>query len=153
LLPQGLLQIIDPRERLPQVIETVHLDALAAFDAPWDRAAFEGRKPQLTALRLRDVHATWGEIMISAVGRTKVDKDGFLQGEITIKARNWRAMVDLLEASGVIPRDLARTVRRGLGLMAGLRGGDELEVPLEFADGGTYLGPIPIGRAPRITIR
>lgn len=152
-VPERILRMIDPGKRLPQVMETTHIDVVAAFDKPWDRLSIEGRKPQLTALRLRDVNAVWGQMMLQAQGRAQVDRDGFLNGEITVRARNWRAMIDLLEDASVIPRDMARTLKRGLGLMAGLGGGDDLQVPLTFSDGGTYLGPIPLGPAPRIEIK
>lgn len=152
-IPLPLLRMIDPKERLPRLMETTHIDVIAAFDAPMDRHAAEGDKPRLTALRLRDVHAVWGEMKIQAQGRTRIDRDGFFEGEITIKAQNWRAMIELAKTAGLIPADLARTVTRGLSLVAGLRGGREIEVPLRFDDGATYLGPIPIGPAPRVERR
>lgn len=152
-LSEPLKRGLDPTGVLPASIEQAHIDIVAAFDAPWDRHSLEERKPKLTALSVKDVSATWGNMDLIANGKVDVDAQGYPVGDINLKAKNWQAMVDLAVGSGLIGRDLGSTVKDGLGLIAMLSGNREtLDVPLTFAGGEIRLGPIPIGRAPKLII-
>ena len=63
-------------------------------------------------------------------------------------------MIAVAEASGALNPALGGALRSGLGLIARLSGDSSaLEVPLDFADGTTRLGPIPLGPAPRLAQR
>lgn len=137
---------------LPDVMDYLRVDIIAAFDAPWDRFAIEGRKPQLTVLNLRNVEAQWGELKLSANGRLDVDTQGYPVGDLQVSATNWRDMLKVAAEAGLIQRDMASTIESGLNLLAMLSGnGEDLSVPLSFSDGFTRLGPIPIGPAPKLT--
>lgn len=151
---EGLKNRLDPAGVLPAAVEKLHIDLIAAFDAPWDRHSVEGRKPQLTALSVRDIDLRWGELNLTANGKVSVDQQGYPVGDISVKAVNWQDIIDLTVSSGLVGRDLATTIKDGLGFLAML-GGDPntLNVPLKFADGYVLLGPIPIGPAPRLAIR
>ena len=139
---------------LPQNLERAHFDLIAAFDAPWDRHAVEGRKPQLTALRVRDIDITWGALQLSAQGSVTVDAAGYPTGEINLRAVNWQDMVDVIAEFGALTPDMVRTIKRGLGLIARLSGSPKtIKVPLSFANAGMSIGPVPIGPAPRLIIR
>lgn len=150
VLPAPLKRQIDPAGVLDRRIESAKLDGTAAFDAPWDRHAVQGRKPALTALALRDVDITWGDLRLQARGRFTIDDDGFPDGEIDITARNWRKMLRTAAAAGLIPPELARAAEQALQLLA-LMSGDKttLEVPLRFRNQKIAIGPVPIGPAPR----
>lgn len=139
---------------LAPVIETVAFDAVATFDRPWDRPAIEGEPPQLEALVIRDMSFAWGSLDLRGRGELRADARGFAEGRLDLRARRWREMIDLAERSGAAPAGVASALRGGLGLIARL-GGDRnaIDVPLDFSGGRAFLGPVPIGPAPRMIAR
>lgn len=137
---------------LPDHMERAFFDVVAAFDGPWDRHAIEGEKPRLTVINIKEFEASWGPLNLKAQGKLDVDAAGYPVGDLQVSARNWRDMLTLATESGIVPRDLAGTLESGLNLLAMLSGGGaDLNVPLSFSGGMTRLGPIPIGRAPKLT--
>ena len=61
------------------------------------------------------------------------------------------AFVGLPVRAGALRADMAEAVRAAFGLIAMLSsGGDAIEAPLSFRDGEAYLGPVPLGPAPRL---
>lgn len=152
-LSEPLKNSLDPAGILPPTIERGHLDVTTAFDAPWDRHSIEGQKPQLTAISVKDISLTWGELNLQANGLLSIDSRGYPNGSIKLKARNWQEMLKLAAASGLISKDLARTVEDGLRFLSAL-GSDNntLNLPLTFSNGIIKLGPIPVGSAPRLAI-
>jgi hypothetical protein len=153
-LPAGLTGRIDPEGLLPATIGTVGLDATLAFDRPWDRAAIEGDNPVLEEVRIKDLSLTWGKLDLRGRGTLAVDADGYAEGRLDLRARNWRDMIEMAEAAGALDSTLAGALRAGLELVARLSGDrDALDVPLEFEDGRTRLGPIVLGPAPVLARR
>lgn len=151
---QPVLDLIDPRGSLPRDIAVLSVDATVGFDRPWDRRAVEDRRPQPVSLRLRRLKATWGRLDLEAAGALEIDAEGIATGEVQVRAVNWREMLALGQESGLIPPELAAPIEGGLGLLAGAIGNpDTLEVPLSFRDGRIALGPVPLGPAPRFTLR
>lgn len=145
---------IDPARMLSERIDGLRLQAWVDFDAPWDRFAIEDGRPQITAIRIDDLRATWGQLDLRAAGAVTVDVDGVPEGEVIVKATNWREMLDVAEAAGAIPPSVRSGLERGLGFLARLSGPSEtLDVPLTFRGGLVTLGPIPLGPAPRIVLR
>lgn len=139
---------------LAPVIDTAKIDALATFDRPWDRAAIEGEPALLEALEIRDMTFTWGKLDLRGKGALVADASGFAEGRFDLRARNWKQMLKVAEDSGAVASGVASALRGGLGLLARLGGdGDALDVTLEFAGGRTFLGPVPIGAAPRLIAR
>lgn len=150
-LPPELMQALRVGDVLPAEIGTVSVDALLAFDRPWDRPSVEGGLPALTEMRVRDVHLAWGKLDLRGKGTLDVDAQGFAEGRIDLTARNWGEMLDLAEQGGMIGGTTAVTLRTGLGLLARVSGSNgTIAVPLDFAGGQTRLGPIPLGPAPRL---
>ncbi len=144
-------KLIDPDSQLPDVFDTMRLDISAGFDAPWDRHAVEGTKPELTALKIKDFSATWGEMNFEAKGDLTIDAAGTASGKVSVRAKNWENMIALGVRAGAIPAEMQSTLTGGLGLLARLSGNpDTLDAPLSFKNGFISLGPIPIGRAPAI---
>ncbi len=153
-LPTHVTAQFDPGHVLPATIGTVGLDATLAFDRPWDRPALEGKNPVLEQVRIRDVSLTWGRLDIRGRGTLGVDADGFAEGRLDLRARNWEDMLDMAESAGALDPSLTGALRAGLGLIARLSGDrDALDVPLDFEDGHTRLGPIVIGPAPVLARR
>ena len=142
---------IDPKSLLPAAFETMIIKSTAAFDAPWDRLAVEGNKPNLTRLDIETFDAKWGELQLQATGSLKVDTNGYPTGKLSVRAKNWKDMIQLAIASGAIDEGTGRSLETGLGLVAMLSGNKEtLDIPLSFANRVMSLGPIPIGAAPRL---
>jgi hypothetical protein len=111
-------------------------------------------RPQVEAIRIGDLRATWGNLDLRAAGEVTVDAEGVPTGEIVVKATNWREMLTIAEATGVVPSGLVPTIERGLSLLARLSGPPEtLDAPLSFRNGLVTFGPVPLGPAPRIVLR
>lgn len=143
--------LLDPAGLLPETIQTLHLDARVAFDATWDRAAIEVRRPQPRRIELTDLSARWGDVLFRAAGEVRIDEAGFPEGSVTIRAEEWQKLLDMAVASGLLPEALRPTVEAGLDLLSG--GTNRIDAPLDFADGQVRLGLIPLGPAPRLVLR
>lgn len=145
---------LDPSETLPKSLDALSVDMTVTFDAPWDRFAIERARPQPRKIKVRLAEARWGQLELLLAGDLTVDDAGVPTGSLTVKARNWREILDLGVASGVVPEGLAGSLRDGLGLISQLAGNPRtLDLPLEFARGRVFLGPVPIGPAPVLRLR
>ncbi|MCV2893071.1 DUF2125 domain-containing protein [Lentibacter sp. XHP0401] len=139
---------------LPDTLSTFRADATLGFTKAWDITALEEGRPQPTSLKLHLAEAEWGKLKLAAAGDLTIDSAGTPTGTLTLKARNWREILTLAKAAGVLPESLADQVEQGLTLLAGLSGNVEtLDIPLGFSGGFIKLGPVPIAPAPRIFIR
>lgn len=149
--PAALRALVDPLGAMPEAVERVHLDVDLGFDAPWDRFALEARAPRLAALSLREASFAWGDLALSAEGSVRIDAEGVPEGRVAIRVANWRRLLELLRATGVVGEDAALLTERALEVLAGLSPDDDvLDVPLSFQRGFVSLGPIPLGPAPRL---
>lgn len=152
--PAELLAQIDPNSTLARVIDSLNADFTVDFTAPWDRYAVEEARPQPTRIDVKHVAATWGTMTLEAAGSLIIDASGIPDGTITVKARNWRDMLKLAEASGALTPDLRTAAEQVLALMAGASGSDKsLDVPLKFTGGRIWLGPLPVADAPLMRLR
>jgi hypothetical protein len=150
----GILAALDPARALPDVFTSLKIDGTVAFDAPWDRTAIERRRPQPTALKLRLAQASWGALELKATGDLEVRADGTPEGQIMIKAVNWREMLQIGVSTGLVPENLSMGLERALEVLAGMSGSPKtLDAPLAFRNGRVFLGPIPLGPAPRLQLR
>ncbi|ARE39560.1 High-affinity K+ transport system, ATPase chain B [Rhodovulum sp. P5] len=152
--PAPLVAMLDRAGILPDLFDHLRLQALVDFDTEWDRHAIEDRRPQITRLDLTMLDAKWGDLAVQAAGALDVDADGLPTGDVTLRATNWRDMIAIARASGRLSDGVADQVEATLGLIAGLSGRPEtIDVPLRFARGLTWLGPVPLGPAPDFSIR
>lgn len=150
-LPDGLRRRIDPAGRLPATAESLRIDAELALDRPLDRFALEQAPPQARAIVLRSAEARWGPLGLRATGTLRADAQGYAEGALDLTAENWRQMLRAAAQAGAISEDLARLVEGGLGFVAALSGdGETLSAPLSFSDGRARIGPVTLGRAPRL---
>lgn len=137
---------------LPPSIQTFALDTTVGFDRPWDRASVEGENPRITDIAVRSLDIEWGELRMTGSGSVTTGRDGYAQGSIDLKVRNWRRMLEVARATGAIDSATIGAAQAGLGLMARMGGDPEtLSITLTFDDGRTRLGPIPLGPAPRLS--
>ena len=133
---------------LPEVIDLLRIDAVADLTAPLDRHV-QTNAPQLAKLTLREGLMRWGDLVISASGDVAPNADGQAEGRIDIRIAEWRDLVPVLVAAGLVTTDAAPTVTRALELLA--QQGDDpdiLNLPLAFQQGRMSLGPLPLGPAP-----
>ncbi|UWQ33920.1 DUF2125 domain-containing protein [Leisingera sp. M527] len=139
---------------LPERFDTLALELTVEFDAPWDRAALEQQRPQPRRIDLKLAEARWGDLRLKAAGTLAVDAQGLPEGGITLQAENWRGLVLMAERSGALPPSLRSSVERVLSLLAETSGNPRnLDITLGFSGGYVTLGPLPLGRAPRLIIR
>jgi hypothetical protein len=145
--PTLLLQLV-PDGSLPPTIAEIRLRATATLTAPLDRNA--GRiRPQLMAVDLTDMLVTWGDVTLTASGRIAPDPQGLAAGRIDFTVTNWRRIVPLMVAAGVVKPELARTVETMLASLAQQSGDAEvLKLPLVLTEGWMSMGPLPLGPAP-----
>ncbi len=135
-------------------IEGMRLDALVSFDAPWDRFALEGARPQPTRIGLERLEATSGALELHLSGELEIGPDGLPEGQIAVRARNWRQMVALARELGILAETLEPSLVSTLSFLASLSGDrDSLDTPLTFTNGYVAFGPVPLGPAPVLRLR
>lgn len=133
---------------LPEQIDQMRVDAWVDLSGPIDRH-IGATPPVVEAVRLREALLRWGELVISGQGEVVPAPDGRAEGRIEIRVENWREMVPVLVAAGLVAPQVEETVTRAMELLAQQDGSpDVLDVPLVFAQGRMSLGPIPLGPAP-----
>ncbi|MEL6647716.1 MAG: DUF2125 domain-containing protein, partial [Pseudomonadota bacterium] len=76
------------------------------------------------------------------------------EGEIVVKARNWRDILQMAVSSGTLNQSFADTLESGLSLISQMAGNPEtLDIPLNFSGGRVRIGPVPLGPAPVLQLR
>jgi hypothetical protein len=141
-------------DELPDRLDALKLRGRVRFDKPWDLGALEEARPQPRAIDLDLLEARWGALRILAAGQVEVAADGTPEGQVTLKADNWRDMLAMARRSGALPPDLAAPAARALELLAGIGGNpDALDVTLTLRGGYIAVGPVPIAPAPRLLLR
>lgn len=139
---------------LPNTLRTVEADVQVTFTAPLDRHVIETARPQPVWIDLSRVQIAWGDLELEAAGKVDVDAKGNPNGDITIRATNWREIVQLARASGQVSDGLLDGIEQGLELLAGLSGNPKtLDIPLSLGGGVVRIGPVPIVEAPRLILR
>ncbi|GAB4295185.1 MAG: DUF2125 domain-containing protein [Roseovarius sp.] len=145
---------LDPGGRLPERFDAFRADLTVRFDKPWDRSAIERARPQPRHIDIRLAEARWGRLELQAAGTLDVDDAGLPEGEIALKARNWREIVRMAQASGALGETSAAALEDALSLVAQMAGNPRtLDVTLNFRNGRVRLGPVPLGAAPVLRIR
>ena len=135
---------------LPAQIETTQIDVSVGFTAPIDRFAADS-KPQLTAMTVKQGLVRWGDLKISVTGDVVAGADGLAEGQIDIEMTNWRKILPVAVAMGLITAEVAPTVENMLGLLAEQSADPTvLSLPLKMTAGRMSIGPLPIGPAPRM---
>ncbi len=145
---------LDPAGKLPDRFDALSADLTVEFDKPWDRSAIEVARPQPRRIDIRLAEARWGRLELQAAGELRVDAQGLPEGEIVVKARNWRDILKMAVASGTLGEGFAGTLEDGLSLISQMAGNPRtLDIPLTFRDGKVRLGPVPLGPAPVLRLR
>ena len=152
--PEFLSALLDPGGRMPADVEALGLDASVRLDAPLDRHALDGPPPQVAEVNLADLSLKWGGVALRANGELELDSTGALVGNLDVQATQWRQVLDMASAAGLLGQEVPSALVQALEL-ASLKDGrpETLNVPMVFKNGTTSLGPIPIGPAPKILFR
>ncbi|MAM63035.1 DUF2125 domain-containing protein [Maritimibacter sp. UBA3975] len=138
---------------IPEVIDRARLTATVRFDNPWDRFAIERARPQPREIELTRLSVDWGALTLDATGVLVVGQNGVTEGEVDVKAENWRDMIAVAQAAGAVPEMLVGTITRAGEMLARLSGDPEtLDATLRFENGRAFLGPVPLGPAPVIRL-
>jgi hypothetical protein len=139
---------------LPAKMSAMDLDMQVAFDRPWDLRALEQRRPQPTSLTIRMAKAAWGDLTFQMAADVTIDEVGSPTGEATLRVNNWRDMITIARASGQFSAVSVDAAEQFLSILASTSGSqDDIDVTLRFANGATLLGIIPLGSAPKLTLR
>jgi len=145
---------VDPNNRLPDTLDNLTADLTVLFDKPWDRFAIEQSRPQPQEIHIKLAQANWGQLSLAMAGSVKIDSMGRPTGTLTIKIKNWREILAMAQSSGMLSDGVANTMEDGLALISRLAGNPKtLDVPLEFAKGRIWLGPVPIAPSSDLRLR
>ena len=155
LAPSSQLRaLVDHGDGLPRTLSAFSADLQLAFDRPWDLSAIETSRPQPRRIDVKLAEAKWGDLELALAGALDVDDQGRPKGRLTVKARNWRDMLEIAVSSKAISRGFADQLASGLSLIAGMSGNPStLDIPLDFRRDLVFLGPVPIGEAPLLRLR
>ena len=92
-------------------------------------------------------------VVLQATGSLQTDADGYLIGDLSVAVQNYTELPALLAVYGVIKPTMAARVGKTLSFISALAlDKSRVSVPLRFDGGKMYLGPLPIGEAPRLVI-
>ncbi|MBU2868106.1 DUF2125 domain-containing protein [Pacificibacter marinus] len=150
----AMMKRLNPNGILSDRFDTLSVDASVTFNKDWDITALEGPRPQPTHVLLRNMAATWGALDLRIAGDFEVDVQGVPTGKIALKATNWREMITLATAAGIIPKNFENMALRGGEMLAGMTGNaNTIDAELTLSRGSISLGFLPLGPAPRIRIR
>ena len=136
---------------VPDVIDGATLDATLTMAEPIDRRTLEGAPVSVQRIEIDGLDLDWGEIGANAEGTLDVGADGVLSGEVNATLTNWQGALQIAAQAGLLPEGQMATAEQALGMLSTMSGGgDRLTVPLSFREGQVFLGPVPLGPAPRL---
>lgn len=134
-------------------MQQARLDAVLITSAALDRNVAQ-TNPDLTEIDLRALSMTRDAVTINGAGRITVSPEGFAEGTVDFKIDGWREVPQMLADFGLIKPEIAPTLAKALSLIAKDQGDPKvLSLPLVYKAGRSYLGPMPLGRAPILAQR
>jgi len=151
ILPPQLVAAIDPTGWLKPRIDRLTVLTHGTLGAALGRETIETGVVALHALTISEASFEWGKMRLSLRGALTVDDQGFPVGKIDIEVREWRQMVRLARRSGLIDRQIARSITKAVELATALAGsGEVLNLTIRFRGGKIRLGPVAIADAPQL---
>jgi hypothetical protein len=127
-------------------IGLLRLDAQVTLDAPIQLR--NSSTPRFQGLALRELRLAQGDVAVTGTGNLAPDAQGYLAGTVTLAAENWRGLLDLLEAAGLLVLDQRAFVEGALEELA--QGSDRIEVPVTLANGQIEALGLVLLDAPRV---
>lgn len=100
------------------------------------------------SLAISDLLVKWGPLDMSASGELTLDAHRRPQGRLDAEIANYSDLVNALVDAGRISKRDASLALAGLGLVSQFQGNGEgrINVPVIFAEGRLYLGPMVVAR-------
>ena len=139
---------------LPKALSALEVDLTAKFDRTWTRRAVEHARPQLTQINLALAEISLGDLGLAMNGDITIDKAGYPNGNINIRAVNWREIVSIARDSPQVSPSITKAINDALNLVAQISGtANTIEFSLTFSDRFMRIGPITIAPAPVIKLR
>jgi hypothetical protein len=132
---------------LPPQVGLIRIDAHVGFTAPIDRQVLVTR-PQIATIDLDNLRIEWGTMQVTAKGKVIADADGFAQGDAVLRLENWRVALDVAQSTGILAEKDRKLWEQAAQFLAG--SSDSLDLPLQFKNGRSFVGPLPVGPAPRL---
>ncbi|ASP19231.1 hypothetical protein ANTHELSMS3_00511 [Antarctobacter heliothermus] len=133
--------------------DALQLQAELTFDGAWTVDAPSGPRPQPQRIDLRQADYRFEGLELNLAGRVDADPQGRATGKMTVRAVNWRDMLDRARDAGQLPSGLIDTLENALSLAAGFNGNaNTLDLSLDFNEGRVSFGMIPLGKAPNLRI-
>lgn len=149
-LPDPAFRAAFPSGRpAPEGAAALRLDAFVTLTAPLDRFAADTR-PSVRALDLADLALNWDEIRLTGKGQVVADAKGRAEGKVDLVLDGWPQALDVAVAAGALQPGVAETWAAFARQLADPAKPDRLALPLVMAGGWMTLGPLPMGRAPRL---
>ena len=93
---------------LPDTFQDARLQAQMSFDQPWELAGLSGDRPRPTALDLTLARLEWGPMALKLTGDMEINRKGWIEGDLHIRAENWREMLRVARKSGEVPERRGR---------------------------------------------
>ncbi len=142
-LPRSITARLDPAGAQHDVVDALDIDATATLD---DKIAHD-TNPSLEQVLIRKAELRWDHLSLGVSGSLRVDHLGFASGTLTLSARNWREVFQMLAAVGLVDPIWEGAIAP---LAAADGDPDNLETDLTLRDGLLYFGPLALGPAPRL---
>lgn len=149
-LPAEVIALIDPTGLHPAAISRIETDVTLTFDRAIDRhslAVYADDPLRMTALTLKNMTLTWGDMSLKGNGDIAIGSDGIPDGRITVSIAQWRPVIMLAANAGLIQPGLVQTVQTMGETLS--QGAETLDIPITFQNGFMSVGPLPLGPAPR----
>ena len=153
-LGANVRQMLSLPQALPQAFDVLTAKGAVVFNTPvYPRTAAQ-TPPQFRQIILDGAQVDWGGVALRAMGAVDVDASGVPSGEIELQARDWRNLLDVAQAAGVLPSARRGQAELMFSLLAA-RGGsaDDLDLVLAFEGGQMTVSGLPLGPAPNLTLR
>ncbi|ETX27578.1 DUF2125 domain-containing protein [Roseivivax isoporae] len=130
--------------------ERASLDAVVTLTAP---ITTDGARTDITAVDLNLAEYVPGPARLRLSGDFDVDGEGRLSGDLDLQAEEWRDLVADAADRGRIDPGIAEGIEDAIGFVATLRGNpDTLDLGIRIDEGSMFLGPVPLGPAPRLRL-
>lgn len=131
--------------------EALAVQAILTFAEPLTLDSLSAPDTLPTEIDLARAEYRVEGLELNAAGRVTVDDAGRLDGDMTLRAVNWRELIDRARAADLLPDLFTDTLEDALSIAAGLGGRpDTLDIPLNIDRGQMRFGMIPLGPAPRL---
>lgn len=132
---------------LEDVAASITLSRVPAGNGP---TALESWRQSGGRLFIEQAAMTWGPTAITARGALGLDRELRPAGEISATVRGYEPAIDMLIATGRIPRDNGPALKLLGRFMALGSGGKAVELPLKLDGGWLYAGPARLSPLPSL---